>query len=87
MATRDAHFRRSDGEGEISTVTTLPGLEDAVRSSRAQQRRPSRHVSWASSAHMGLTETHLSVGRWRRTTATLGWLRERLLVATTCARF
>ena len=47
-----------------------------VQSSRAQQRRPSRHVSWASGAHMGLTGTLLSVGRWRQTTATLGWLLE-----------
>ena len=58
----------------------------AEQSSRAQQRRPSRHVSWASGAHIWLTGTPLSVGRWRRTTATLGWLPERLEAAT-CARF
>ena len=30
-----------------------------VQSSRAHQGRPSQHVSWASGAHMGLTDTPL----------------------------
>ena len=78
----DAHIHLSVGEGKSSTRTTSPaeegraGLEDEVESSLAQLRRQSQHVSWASGARMGLTETLLSVGRWRRTTATPSWLCE-----------
>ena len=99
MVTRDAHFCCSAGEGESPTGAPpdaeegRAGLEDAVgcnplvRSSEGRRDMSlGLQVRTWSGAHMELTGTPLSVGRWRGTTATLGSLLERL-EAVTCARF